>query len=289
VRLAFLGTPALAVPELRALDAAGHEIVLVVTRADRRRSRGGALSPSPVKAAAIELGLPVTDHIDDLLRVDADLGVVVAYGRLIKPHILDHLRMINVHFSLLPRWRGAAPVERSLLAGDTVTGVCIMDVEEGLDTGGVHACAEVPIGPRATVDELRAELVEAGTRLLLDVLARPLGEPEPQHGETTYASKIEPAELELDWTRPAAELDRWVRVGGTWTTFRGRRLKVLAAEPVTGQGSPGVIEPGGRVGTGDGALRLVTVQPEGRGPMTWAAFANGARPRSEESMGPSRP
>jgi methionyl-tRNA formyltransferase len=289
VRLAFLGTPELAVPELRALVAAGHEIVLVVTRADRRRGRGGALSPSPVKAAAVELGLPVTDRIDDLLAIDAELGVVVAYGRLIKPHILDHLRMVNVHFSLLPRWRGAAPLERALLAGDAATGVCIMDVEEGLDTGGVYACAEVPIGPRSTAAELRAELVDTGTRLLLDVLAGPLGEPEPQHGETTYAEKIDPAELELDWSRPAAELDRWVRVGGTWTTFRGRRLKVLAAEPANADGTPAAIGPGGVIGTGDGVLRLVTVQPEGKDPMSWTAFANGARPRPDETLGRPRP
>jgi methionyl-tRNA formyltransferase len=289
VRLAFLGTPELAVPELRALAAAGHEIVLVVTRADRRRGRGGALSPSPVKAAAIELGLPVTDDIDDLLAVDVELGVVVAYGRLIKTHILDHLRMVNVHFSLLPRWRGAAPVERALLAGDARTGVCIMDVEEGLDTGAVYACTEVPIGPRSTAAELRAELVESGTRLLLDVLARPLGAPEPQQGETTYAAKIDPAELELDWTRPTVELDRWVRVGGTWTTFRDHRLKVLAAEPAIGDGPPGTLAPDGVVGTGEGALRLLTVQPEGKGAMPWAAFANGARPRSDDSLGPPRP
>ena len=237
-----------------------------------------------MKAAAVELGLAVTDQIDDLLGIDAELGVVVAYGRLIKPHILEHLRMVNVHFSLLPRWRGAAPLERALLAGDEVTGVCIMDVEKGLDTGGVYARAEVPIGPRSTATELRAELVETGTRLLLDVLSRPLGEPEPQRGEVTHAAKIEPFELELDWTCPADELDRWVRVGGTWTTFRGRRLKVLAAEAVPGDGAPGTIRPGGVIGTGDGALRLVTVQPEGKGPMSWAAFANGAHPEPDESL-----
>ncbi len=291
MRLAFLGTPELAVPELRAIVAAGHEVVLVVTRADRRRGRGAALSPSPVKTTAIELGLPVTDRIDDLLAVGAELGVVVAYGRLIKPHILEHLPMINVHFSLLPRWRGAAPLERALLAGDDITGVCIMDVSEGLDTGGVYACAEIPIGPRSTAAELRAELVETGTRLLLDVLSRPLGEPAPQLGETTYAAKIGPAELELDWTRPAAGLDRWVRVGGAWTTFRGRRLKVIAAEPTTGAstaGAPGSIGPGGVIGAGDGALRILTVQPEGKGPMSWAAFANGARPGADESLGRRR-
>ncbi len=119
---------------------------------------------SPVKAAALELGLPVTDQIDDVLDVGADLGVVVAYGRIIRPHVLDALPMVNLHFSLLPRWRGAAPVERAILAGDERTGVCVMAVEEGLDTGGIYATAEVPIGPDQTADELRTELVEPGHR-----------------------------------------------------------------------------------------------------------------------------
>jgi methionyl-tRNA formyltransferase len=289
VRLVFLGTPEMAVPELRALVAAGHDVVLVVTRRDTRRGRGSGVSASPVKAAATELGIPVTDDIDDVLAIDADLGVVVAYGRLIQPHILEHLPMINVHFSLLPRWRGAAPVERALLAGDERTGVCIMDVERGLDTGAVYAREEVPIGPRATADELRATLVDVGTRLLVDVLSRPLGKPEPQHGHVTYANKIEPFELELDWTCPAAELDRWVRVGGAWTTLRDRRLKVLGAEPASDHGErrePGELAPDGTVGTGDGTLRLDVVQPEGKGPMSWTAFANGARPQPGERLGP---
>jgi len=285
VRLVFLGTPEMAVPELRALAAAGHDIVLVVTRADRRRGRGGAVTPSPVKAAATELGIPVSDDIEDLLATDADLGVVVAYGRLIKPPILAHLSMINVHFSLLPRWRGAAPVERALLAGDEVTGVCIMAVEEGLDTGGVYARREVPIGPRTTAAELRASLVEVGTELLVDVLSRSLPDPEPQAGDATYAGKIEPYELEIDWTTPAEAIDRWVRVGGAWTTFRGRRLKVMDSEPTSGDGTPGAVDAAGVVATGDGALRLLTVQPEGKGPMPWTAFANGARPEPLERLG----
>jgi methionyl-tRNA formyltransferase len=285
VRLAFLGTPEMAVPELRALVAAGHEIVLAVTRADRRRGRGGSVSPSPVKDAATELGIPVTDDINELLAIDAELGVVVAYGRLIKPPILAHLGMINVHFSLLPRWRGAAPVERALLAGDDVTGVCIMDVEEGLDTGGVYARRELPIGPRSTAAELRTALVAIGSELLVDVLSRPLGTPEPQRGDATYAAKIESFELEIDWTTPAVAIDRWVRVGGAWTTFRSRRLKVLASDPVDGAGPPGAIGTDGLVATGAGGLRLVTVQPEGKAPMPWTAFANGARPQPHERLG----
>ena len=286
MRLAFLGTPEMAVPPLRALVAAGHEIVLVVSRADRRRGRGARSTPSPVKVAALELGLPVTDDIETLLAIDADLGVVVAYGRIIKPHVLAHLPMVNVHFSLLPRWRGAAPVERALLAGDDVTGVCIMDVEEGLDTGAVYARRELPIGPTTTADELRRDLVAIGTDLLVDVLSRPLARPTPQEGTVTYAAKIRPEELQLDWTRPAAELDRWVRVGGAWTTFRDRRLKVLAATPTDTATEAGTLgDDAATVGTSAGGLRLEIVQPEGKAAMPWSAFANGAHPQPGERLG----
>src|SRR6185436_14809423 len=133
--------------------------------------------PSPVKAAAVELGIPVTSDVDEAVAVGAELGVVVAFGRIIKPHVLDALPMVNLHFSLLPRWRGAAPVERAILAGDEVTGVCVMDVEEGLDTGGVYACEEVPIAPDDTAATLRARLVDVGTGLLVRTLREGLGEP----------------------------------------------------------------------------------------------------------------
>src|SRR5438067_2547151 len=225
-------------------DDDGHEVLLAVTRADKRRGRGGALVPSPVKAAAIALGIPVTEVVDDVLSTRAELGVVVAFGRIIKPHVLAVLPMVNVHFSLLPRWRGAAPVERAILAGDEVTGVCIMDVEEGLDTGGVYARVEVPVGPEETADELRDRLVAVGTTLLVETLRAGLRTPEPQQGEPTYADKIDPAELQLDWTQPAPHLHRVVRVGGAWTTFRDARLKVLRATTVAGDGEPGVVQDG---------------------------------------------
>ncbi|MSZ87756.1 MAG: hypothetical protein F2585_00275, partial [Actinobacteria bacterium] len=144
-RLAFMGTPDVAVPVLRALVSAGFEIALVVTRPDRRRGRGGELSPSPVKAAATELGLPVTDDLEAVLDAGVDLAVVVAYGRIIPMRILEQVPMVNLHFSLLPRWRGAAPVERALLAGDAVTGVCLMEVAEGLDTGAIYSRCETNI------------------------------------------------------------------------------------------------------------------------------------------------
>jgi methionyl-tRNA formyltransferase len=275
---------------LRALVAAGHEVVLAVTQPDKRRGRGGKLLPSPVKAAAVELGLPVTERVDDVIGAGAELGVVVAYGRLIRPHVLAVLPMINVHFSLLPRWRGAAPVERAILAGDDRTGVCIMQLEEGLDTGPVYACEEVPIGPDQTAEELRAELAARGTGLLLGLLADGLPEPQAQAGEPTYAPKIDPDEHRLDWTRPAVELHRVVRLGDAWTTFRGKRLKVLRARLPAADGSvrlgPGEVDAYRLlVGAGEGALELVEVQPEGRAPQPAAAWRNGARLAEGERMG----
>lgn len=268
--------------------AAGHEVVLVVSQPDKKRGRGGALRPSPVKAAAEELGLPVTDRVDDLLDAGAELGVVVAYGRLIRPHVLAVLPMINIHFSLLPRWRGAAPVERAILAGDPITGVCIMALEEGLDTGPVYACEERPIGEDETLDEVRAALTEIGTRMLIELLAAGLPEPTPQEGEPTYAAKIEPEEHHLDWSRRAVELHRVVRLGQAWTTFRGRRLRVRRARLAPdAQGlAVGELDPSTlRVATGEGALELIEVQPEGRGPQPAASWRNGARLQGGERMG----
>jgi len=262
-RLAFLGTPDAAVPPLQALAASGFEIAAVVTNADKRRGRGSGLVPSPVKAAAQQLEIPVVHQVDALLELDPlpDLAVVVAFGRIIKPHVLERIPMVNLHFSLLPRWRGAAPVERALLAGDQVTGVCVMEVAEGLDTGDVYAVEAVAIEPRDTLASLRARLVDIGTRLLVACLSAGVGRPVPQEGEPVYASKIDPAELEVDWSRPAAELDRLVRLGAAWTTLDGRRLKLIDAEPVTIVVAPRGTLDGDAVGAGDGALRLVTVQP----------------------------
>jgi len=277
-RLVFLGTPAFAVEPLQGLVASGHDVALVVSQPDKRRGRGGGLTPSPVKQAALDLGLPVGDRVADVADTGADLGVVVAFGRLIKPPVLERLAMVNLHFSLLPRWRGAAPVERAILAGDDRTGVDLMVVEEGLDTGGIYDRAELPIGPDDTADELRARLGAAGTRLLLDNLARGLGEPRPQEGEATYAHKIDPAELEIDWTRPPVEVHRLVRIGGAWTTFRGARLKVWASAL---DERPGAVA----VPAGGGALHLVEVQPEGRRRMSAAAWANGVRWDDTERLG----
>lgn len=264
MRLVYLGTPDMAVPPLEALLEAGHDVALVITGIDKRRGRGSDTSPSPVKSASIRLGVPVSHVVDDVLDVGADLGVVVAYGRIIKPHVLTQLPMINLHFSLLPRWRGAAPVERALLAGDAMTGVCVMAVEEGLDTGGVYAQVEVPIGDDATAVELRAELVGVGTRLLLDTLAAALGEPEPQSGETTYAAKIDAEDVHIDWSLPTAQIHRMVRLGGAWTTFRGARFKIHSADRIGDEFVPTI------------------VQAEGRPRMSYDDWRNGARPNPGE-------
>ena len=275
MKLVFLGTPDMAVPPLRALVDAGHEVVLVVTRADKRRGRGGATTPSPVKAAALELGLTVTHQVDDVLGAaeqGAELGVVVAFGQIIKPHVLAALPMINLHFSLLPRWRGAAPVERVMLAGDDLTGVCVMRVEEGLDTGGVYAVRRVPISDTVTAAELRAELVTAGTEALVETLSAPvaewIGEAYPQEGEATYAQKFTPGEFEIDWAAPVVDIHRLIRVGGAWTTFRSKRLKIHAADLV------------------DGRIVPTLVQPEGKPTMTFEAWRNGSRPGPTELFGP---
>jgi methionyl-tRNA formyltransferase len=223
-----------------------------------------------VKAAALELGLPVTERAADVVDAGVDLGVVVAFGRIIPAAVLERVPMVNLHFSLLPRWRGAAPVERAILAGDERTGVDLMTVEEGLDTGGVHRRAEVPIGPDDTLEELRAQLVAAGTELLVNALREGLPPAVAQEGEPTYAAKLAPEELEIDWSRPAVEVHRLVRVGGAWTTHGGKRLKVHRTHVPPSGGGP-------VVPAGDGPVELVEVQPEGRARVDASAWANGAR------------
>jgi methionyl-tRNA formyltransferase len=257
-----------------------------VTRPDKRRGRGAAVGASPVKEVATELGLPVTDDIGELTAAAVELGVVVAYGRIIKPPVLGSVPLVNLHFSLLPRWRGAAPVERAVLAGDTETGVCLMGLEAGLDTGPVYRRASTAIGPTETVAELRARLAVIGRDLLVGALADGLGHPTPQEGEPTYAAKIDPSELHIDWARPAVEVGRVVRLGRAWTTLSGKRLLVLAADPTaeaTGA-APGTLA-GVTVACGEGAVRLRRVQPEGRGPLDAEAWVRGARPSAGARLG----
>ncbi len=301
-RLVYLGTPALAAEPLRALVAAGFDIPLVITRIDKRRGRGSDLLASPVKAAALELGIPVSHQVDDALTVGADLGVVVAFGQLIRPHVLACLAMVNLHFSLLPRWRGAAPMERALLAGDTDTGVGLMQLEEGLDTGPLFGEVRVSIQPDDTGDSLRDTLTAVGGDLLVRSLQGGLGTPRPQVGEPLYAAKLSIHDLRIHWTEPAEVIDRQIRLGGAWTTADGRRLKVIRATLVHGAddacgvddvGQIAEVGPDDGIGqlsnvrvvgqltgsvvqTGRGVLRLETVRPEGKGAMAVKDWLNGA-------------
>ncbi|MDQ1476028.1 MAG: methionyl-tRNA formyltransferase [Actinomycetota bacterium] len=295
MRIVYLGTPADAIAPLRALVAAGHDVALVITQPDRRRSRGAGSDPSPVKQAALELGLRVLtpekarEVVDEVRASGAELGVVVAFGQLLPVALLDALPngFVNLHFSLLPRWRGAAPVERAILAGDEETGVDLMRIEAGLDTGPVYARVRVPIDPAETAGELHARLVDAGTELLVAHLpAVPTTEPEPQVGEPTYADKLTVDEFRLDPSRPAAELARVVRAGnprpGAWFRAGGRRVKVWlghVVDDVGGRevGPPGTVDREPALSTTDGVLVLDEVQPEGKRVMAGDAWRAGLR------------
>lgn len=290
MRLVFCATPASAVDPLRALHAAGHDVVLVITQPDRRRGRGAATSPSPVRAAAEDLGLAVrtparaSEVIDEVRASGADLGVVVAFGQLLPQALLDALPLgfVNLHYSLLPRWRGAAPVERAILAGDAETGVCVMRLEAGLDTGPVYDCARTTIGATETAGELLARLGEIGTDLLLRMVPEVAERvPTPQHGDVTLAPKVTVDEFRLDPTRPADELVRVVRAGnprpGAWTRIGGRRLKVLRAHTEAGGGEVGTVDRAASLATSSGRLVLDEVQPEGRAVMAGRAWRGGVR------------
>jgi methionyl-tRNA formyltransferase len=258
------------------------------------------VAPSPVKQAALDLGLAVTESVADVVDAGVELGVVVAFGQLVRPEVLAQVPMVNVHFSLLPRWRGAAPVERAILAGDSETGVCIMGLEEGLDTGPVFARQAVRIGTSESAADLRSRLGALGTELLLGLLAGggvagAVGQ--PQIGEPSYAAKLRREELEIDWSSGAEAIGRLVRVGRAWTSFRSRRLVVRAARPcapgttlvdVAPDGpvaaSPGSLW-GDIVATGDGLLQLIEVQAEGRRVQPFEAWAAGAHPAAGEHLG----
>ncbi|MFC7333764.1 methionyl-tRNA formyltransferase [Rhodocista pekingensis] len=293
--LAFMGTPDFSVPILDALVGAGHRVVCVYTQPPRPAGRGHQLQPSPVHRRAEALGIPVR-HPKSLRVAEAqaefaalglDGAVVAAYGLILPQPVLDAPRLgcINVHASLLPRWRGAAPIQRAIQAGDTVSGVTIMRMEAGLDTGPMLLKGEVPIGPRTGAQALHDALSEEGARLIVAALdgiaaGRLVAEPQPEEG-VTYAAKLAKEEGRLDFALDAATLDRQVRAFTPWPgcwfeAATGERLKVLAAEPVPGRGEPGTLLPGGlTVACGEGALRLLTVQRPGKAPVDGAAFLRG--------------
>lgn len=265
-RLAYLGTPELAVYPLQRLVEAGHDIALVVSRPDAKRGRGSAMSPSPVKQAALDLGLPVSHHVADLFNAKVELCVVVAYGELLPGHVVNEIPMLNLHFSDLPRWRGAAPVERAVLEGDETVGVCVMKIVEELDAGPVYARSITSVGD-ASVAELFDQLSHKGSDMLLELLEGGFaGLPEPcrQDGEVTYAKKVKASDLYLDVRLPAEVLLRRIRVGKAWILLGGERFMVHEAQFGEAVGlEPGHLE-GVDLGTALGSLRLMSVQPAGR-------------------------
>ncbi len=284
MRVAFLGTPEAAVPSLRALVDAGHDVAIVITRPDRKRGRGGELSPSPVKACAQELGLSIGHRLSDLDELDVDRGVVVAYGRLIPADVLAQVPMLNVHFSLLPRWRGAAPVEHAILAGDVETGVSIMSLDEGLDTGPVHLERRVEVDEKSLAT-LLSELATMGARALLEVLGSPvlLSHSRAQEGDATYATKLTKEDYHLGASSPAEQLLRVIRLGRAFIMVGNRRLLVEGATSFDGVVAPGsVASIDGRVvlGTAEGAIALERVRPESAKSMSAPSWWSGTRSQS---------
>jgi methionyl-tRNA formyltransferase len=289
MRIIFMGTPGFAVPALDALSAAGHDVVAVYTRAPQPAGRGKALAKSAVHLRAEALGLPVlTPRTLKDAEVQAqfaghaaDVAVVAAYGLLLPQPVLDAPRCgcINIHASLLPRWRGAAPIQRAILAGDAQTGVTIMQMEAGLDTGPMISAATTAVGDK-TAGALTQELAAMGAALLVTALDGPLaGVAQPAEG-VTLAPKIAKAEARLDFRRPANELERAVRAfnpaPGAWTQIGGERLKILAATVVAGAFTAGVIaDTQLTIGTSDGGLRPLVVQRAGKPAMATADLLRG--------------
>ncbi len=284
--LAFLGTPEAAVPTLEALVNAGYEVALVITRPDRRRGRGAELAPSPVKRAALALGLPVSDRLEDLADLDVERAVVVAYGVMIPESLLATMPMLNVHFSRLPRWRGAAPIERAILAGDKETGVTVISLEPTLDTGPVHIERSVRVGQK-TARALTAELAALGAAALLEVLASPelLEHPRAQVGEATYAEKITKETLHLVPEMTVESVLRTVRLGGAHFFIASKRLGVVSAhatENTVASGTLQRIEGAVTFGALDGAVTLDEVRPEGSTTMGADAWWAGLRGSKDE-------
>ena len=295
MRIIFAGTPPFAAAALNALAEAGHDIVLVLTQPDRPAGRGMKLTPSAVKQAALARGLPVSQPPSlrspeaeaELRAADADVMVVAAYGLILPQVVLDLPRFgcLNIHASLLPRWRGAAPIQRAILAGDTETGITVMQMDAGLDTGAMLSKTVVPIRDSDTAASLHDALAAAGANAIVEALANyPTLVPVAQDDAlATYAAKLSKDEAQLDWRQPATVLARAVRaynpVPGAWTLLDGAPLKIWAAQAVPGSGGPGEVlradAAGVVVACGGGALALQEIQPAGSKRMTAAAFLAG--------------
>ncbi|MEO0623614.1 MAG: methionyl-tRNA formyltransferase [Pseudomonadota bacterium] len=294
MRLAFLGTPDFAVTVLRALVDAGHDVARVYAQPPARAGRGRALRLSAVEAVARAMGLSVEtperfrDAEEGFAALDLDVAVVVAYGQILRLPALTAPRhgCLNVHASLLPRWRGAAPIQRAVMAGDQLTGVCVMRMEQGLDTGPVLARAETPIGPNDTAGILHDRLSQLGAGLMVETLGRladgPVeAVPQPTEG-VTYAAKIQKSEARIDWARPAQEVAAHIRglspFPGAWCEIGGDRVKILMAGPeATVRSEPGtVLDDRLLVACGEGAVRLTRLQRAGRGPVGGADYLRGS-------------
>ncbi len=300
MRLAFMGTPEFAVKALAELVAAGHEVVCVYSQPPAPKGRGQVLSPSPVHEFAQGLGLEVRtpksmkapEAIADFQALDIDACIVVAYGQILKAAVLDHPRLgcFNLHGSLLPRWRGAAPIQRAIMAGDSFTGVEVMRMSEGLDEGPIILSGRVEITAEDTAGTLHDKLANLGAALLpvaLAAIERGGANEQAQTGEPTYARKITPEEARIDWNRPARDLDFHIRglspFPGAWTMINSSkgevRLKVLMSRFVDEKSGevPGTVLLGGlKVATGDGVIQLLRVQREGKAAQDAAEFLNGA-------------
>jgi methionyl-tRNA formyltransferase len=291
MRIAFMGTPEFAVPTLDALVEAGHDIAAVYSQPPRPAGRGKALRPSPVQQRAEALGIEVRTPLslrdseaqDAFAALRLDAAVVAAYGLILPRPILDAPRRgcLNVHASLLPRWRGAAPIQRAILAGDRTTGVTIMQMEAGLDTGPMLAAMGTRID-RKTAGELTAELADLGAQWMVEVLARPydIGARPQDESKATYAPKIDKSEARLDFTLPAIEVERRIRafnpMPGAWFEHSGERLKLLAADPVEVAGAPGtVLDEQLTIACGEGAIVPTLVQRSGRAPMSGSELLRG--------------
>ena len=291
MRVIFMGTPEFSVPVLNALVDAGHEIVAVYTQPPRPAGRGKKDRPSPVHQRAEALNLPVrtpknfksdTDR-DAFAALNANIAVVVAYGLILPQVILDAPTQgcLNIHASLLPRWRGAAPIHRAIMAGDNETGVCIMQMEAGLDTGPVFSCEKTPISADDTTQTLHDRLSAIGAKLIVETLNRlPLPTTPQSEDGVTYATKIDKAEARIDWTRPAVEIDRQIRglspFPGAWFEWNGERIKALNSRLATGNGAPGTtLDDALTIATSDDAIQITRLQRAGKGAQDADAFLRG--------------
>ncbi len=289
-----MGTPAFAVPALRALVDAGHEVLCAYTQPPRPAGRGQRPRPSPVAAEAEARGLPVRHPATlrspeaqaEFAALGAEAVVVVAYGLILPQAVLDAPARgcLNIHASLLPRWRGAAPIHRAVMAGDGETGVCIMRMEAGLDTGPVLLREAVPIGPLDTTGDLHDRLALLGGRLAVEALARLdalVPEPQPAEG-VTYAAKVGKEEARVDWTRAAREVDRLIRglspAPGAWFEAGGERVRALRSRLAAGVGAPGEVLHGLTVACGEGAVEVTEMQRAGGRPLPAAEALRGWSP-----------